>query len=171
MMPETSTNVPAPRMVVPTGCCPPFDPAPWDDRIVSWRNKPFVKLHVRSFLHVPLHMGKAVAEATRRIADAGATPAQPLMLAEDTSAWGIDLFLEVTRPVPDLPMATLSGTFRTRVFEGPFRDARMWCAEMQERVADRGETLLGLWYAYTTCPACAKAYGKNYVVLFAKIAP
>jgi hypothetical protein len=26
-----------------------------------------------------------------------------------------------------------------------------------------------LYFSYTTCPACAKAYGKNYVVLFAQV--
>jgi len=26
-----------------------------------------------------------------------------------------------------------------------------------------------LYFGYTTCPSCAKAYGKNYVVLFAKV--
>ena len=33
----------------------------------------------------------------------------------------------------------------------------------------RGKKLETLYFGYTTCPACAKAYGENYVVLFAKV--
>jgi hypothetical protein len=41
---------------------------------------------------------------------------------------------------------------------------------LQGFVAARGRKLEKLYFSYTTCPACAKAYGKNYVVLFAKVA-
>jgi hypothetical protein len=41
---------------------------------------------------------------------------------------------------------------------------------MRRFVAERGKKLEKLYFAYTTCPACAEAYGKNYVVLFAKVA-
>lgn len=36
-------------------------------------------------------------------------------------------------------------------------------------MAGKGRTLEKLYFGYTTCPKCAKAYGKNYVVLFAKV--
>lgn len=42
---------------------------------------------------------------------------------------------------------------------------------MQGHVAAKGRTLEKLYFGYTTCPKCAKAYGKNYVVLFAKVSP
>jgi uncharacterized protein (UPF0212 family) len=41
--------------------------------------------------------------------------------------------------------------------------------EMQHFVAQRGKQLDHLYMGYTTCPACAKAYGKNYVVMFARV--
>ncbi len=40
---------------------------------------------------------------------------------------------------------------------------------MHAHVKTKGFALKKLYFSYTTCPACAKAYGKNYVVLFAKI--
>jgi hypothetical protein len=40
---------------------------------------------------------------------------------------------------------------------------------MTDRVQAQGRTLEKLYFAYTTCPACAKAYGKNYVIAFAKV--
>lgn len=36
-------------------------------------------------------------------------------------------------------------------------------------LAPKGKTMKKLYFSYTTCPACAKVYGKNYVVLFAKV--
>ena len=68
-------------------------------------------------------------------------------------------------------MASLSGTFLTKVFEGPYSDARRWAKEMTALVAARGRQLEKLYFAYTTCPACAKAYGKNYVIGFAQVKP
>jgi hypothetical protein len=70
-------------------------------------------------------------------------------------------------------MAEISGTFLTKVFEGPFRDAPRWIAKwianMKRYVAAKNRTLERLYFGYTTCPKCAKAYGKNYVVMFAKV--
>lgn len=34
-----------------TGCCPRFDPAPWDEKEISLKDKLFLKDHVRSVLH------------------------------------------------------------------------------------------------------------------------
>ena len=152
-----------------TGCCPPFDPAPWQDKEITWRNKQFVKDHVRCLFHVPLHMGRTIVKDMALIEAAHATTGHPLMLSDEKSPWGSDLYIEVAKLVPGATMAQLSGTFLTRVFEGPFRNAGRWAEEMKREVAARGRTLERLYFGYTTCPACAKAYGKNYVVLFAKV--
>jgi len=66
-------------------------------------------------------------------------------------------------------MAKLSGKFLTKVFEGPYQNAGKWAVEMKDYVASKGKELKKLYFSYTTCPKCAKAYGKNYVVLFAQI--
>ena len=80
-------------------------------------------------------------------------------------AWGSDLYIEVNKPVPGATLAKLSGTFLTKIFEGPFRDAGRSVEAMQRAVAAKGRTLEQLYLGYTTCPKCAKAYGKNYVVV------
>ena len=92
------------------------------------------------------------------------------MLGEELSAWRSDLYIETTKDVPDAEMVHLSGTYLTKVFEGPFRDAPKWEHEMQRFVAGRGKHADKIYLGYTTCPACAKAYGENYVVLFARTA-
>ena len=40
---------------------------------------------------------------------------------------------------------------------------------MTEYVQAKGKTMKKLYFSYTTCPKCAKVYGKNYVVLFGQI--
>jgi hypothetical protein len=157
--------------IAPTGCCPPFDPATWDDREIVWRDKLFVKERIRTLFHVPLDIGKKVKRAKALIDAAHAEPEHPLMLSDDRSAWRSDLYIEVTGPVPGAQMAALSGTFLTQVFDGPFSDAPRWIAATRQHVGRAGRVLKKLYLGYTMCPACAKAYGHNFVVVFAKVEP
>jgi hypothetical protein len=92
-----------------------------------------------------------------------------MMLSDELSPWGADLYIEVKKLVPGANMAEISGTFLTKVFEGPFRDAPRWVEDMKRYVEAKKRTLERLYFGYTTCPKCAKAYGKNYVVMFAKV--
>jgi hypothetical protein len=156
--------------VSPTGCCPPFDPQTWDGREVVWRDKLFVKEHAHAVLHVPIDMGRVITRAKEKIDAAGASPEQPLMLSDD-HLFGTDLYIEVTHAVPGLQNVTLSGTYMTKVFDGPFKDAPKWVETMQWVVSMAGRSLRRMYFGYTTCPACAAAYGHNYVVLFAEVEP
>ncbi|MFA5050909.1 MAG: hydrolase [Patescibacteria group bacterium] len=152
-----------------TGCCEPFNPEPWQDKEIVWKDKIFVKDHITSFLHVPLNMGKKIIKNMELIEKAGAKASYQLMLTDENSLWGADIYIDVSKEVPGAQMATLSGTFLTKVFEGPYQNAGKWAVEMKEYVKKSGKVLKKLYFSYTTCPKCAKAYGKNYVVLFAQI--
>ncbi|MDD4286978.1 MAG: hypothetical protein PHO20_03525 [Candidatus Peribacteraceae bacterium] len=152
-----------------TGCCDPFDPAPWQEKEITWKDKLFVKDHVTSFLHIPLNMGKVVTRNMNLIEAAGAKSPVQLMLSDEKSLWGADIYIDVTKDVPGAEMTTLSGTFLTKVFEGPYKNVGTWMREMKEYVAGKGKTIQKLYCCYTTCPKCAKAYRKNYVVIFAQI--
>jgi len=66
-------------------------------------------------------------------------------------------------------MSTLSGTFLTKVFEGPFQNVGIWAKEMEKYIKSKNQKLIKLYFSYTTCPKCAKEFGKNYVVLFGQI--
>jgi len=151
-----------------TGCCDQFDPAPWQDKEISWKDKLFVKDHVTSFLHIPLNFGQKVCKNMELIGKAGAQGGK-IMLSDEKSLWGADIFIDVDRTVPGAQMATLSGTFLTKVFEGPFKDAGKWAKEMVEVVRQKGRNLRKILFFYTTCPKCAKVYGKNYVVLLGQV--
>lgn len=152
-----------------TGCCEPFNPQPWQDKEIIWKDKIFVKDHITSFLHMPLNMGKKIITNMALIEKANAKAPQQLMLTDEKSLWGADIYIDVSKEVPGAQIATLYGTFLTKVFEGPYQNAGKWAKEMEEYVKAKSKELKKLYFSYTTCPKCAKAYGKNYVVLFAQI--
>jgi hypothetical protein len=91
------------------------------------------------------------------------------MLIDEKSPWGSDIYIDVAKEVPGAKMGTISGTFLTKVFEGPYKDIGKWAQAMDNYVKSKNKTMSKLYFSYTTCPKCAKAYGKNYVVLFAQI--
>ena len=152
-----------------TGCCPRFDPAPWDDKEVTFENKLFVKDRVRSFLHIPLNFGKVMVRNMERIQAAEAMADEMLLLSDENSLWGSDVYIAVAKDVPGAEMAHISGTFLTRAFEGSYKDIGQWVAQMKDTVAAKKKEMQKLYFFYTTCPKCAKVYGKNYVVLLAQV--
>lgn len=150
-------------------CCPKFDPEPWDGQELTWEDKKFVKTRVRSFLHIPLNFGSVMKKTVALIEAADAKSDRMIVLSDENSLWGADVYVEVTKDVPNANMATISGTFLVKVFEGPYSHMRKWIKEMHGYVLEQGKTLLNLYFYYTTCPKCAKKHGKNYVVLMARV--
>ena len=153
-----------------TGCCPQFDPTGWDGEEFEFRDRPFVRTTTVNFMHIPLNMGGMIKKTFEKIQDAEASPTDEyLMLSTDPSPWRGEHYFAVTKDVPNAEMVTLSGNYLTKVFEGPYRDAGKWAKETQEFVSSTGKQLKKLYFFYTTCPKCAKHYGKNYVVAFAEV--
>lgn len=152
-----------------TGCCPRFNPDPWNEKEVIWKDKLFLKDHVRSFFHIPLNFGKVVVKNMEKIKAADALAPQPLMLSDETSLWGTDIYIAVEKEIPNTQMTKISGTFFSKVFEGPFSNIGKWVNQMQGFVKTKGKEAKKLYFFYTTCPKCAKYYGNNYVVILAKI--
>ena len=150
-------------------CCPKFDPAPWQERRVALDGKKFVRDRVRSFLRIPLNFGAVMARNMAAIQAAGAEPSNMIVLSDENSLWGADVYLEVSQDIPGLRMASISGTFLAQAYEGSYRDIPKWIADLKRRIADKGKTLRRLLFFYTTCPKCARKYGRNYVVLFGQI--
>jgi hypothetical protein len=150
-------------------CCPPFDPDGWDGKELAWENKRFVTDRVRSFLHIPLNFGGVMKRNVALIDAANAGTNTRLVLADENSLWGADVYIEVDRDVPGANMAAISGTFLCKVFEGPYSDMRKWMVEMPRFVESKGRRLKRMLFYYTTCPKCAKKTGRNYVVLLAEV--
>ena len=149
-------------------CCPRFQPEPWDGTALTRENRIFVKDRVTSFFHIPLNFGAVLRRNVDAIEKADAKSETMIVLSDENSLWGADVYIEVTKDVPGAKMANISGSFLSKVFEGPYSNMRKWIGEMKAFVQEKGETLDKLYFYYTTCPKCAKKYGKNYVVLLAQ---
>jgi hypothetical protein len=121
-------------------------------------------------MHIPLNMGKVFTRVLGHIDDAGATdPEQYIVLSRDVSAFRGEHLFAVTKDVPGEETIRLSGDYVTKVFEGPYAQTKDWYGELKALAAARGKTDGEVWFFYTTCPKCAKAYGKNYVVGLAEV--
>jgi hypothetical protein len=153
-----------------TGCCPQFDPTGWDRAEFEFHERPFVRSTTMNFMHVPLNFGSMITRTFKKIEEAEAAPTDEyLVLSTDPSPWRGEHYFAVTKDVPNADMTTLSGSYLTKVFEGPYREAGKWAQEMEQFVLSQGKQLRKLYFFYTTCPRCAKHYGKNYVIGFAEV--
>jgi len=151
-------------------CCPRFNPDPWNEKVISWENRRFVRDRVTSIFHIPLNYGAIMERNDRIIRAADACTDTRLILTDENSLWGADVYIEVSKDVPNAKMATISGTFMTKVFEGPYRNMRLWIDDMNTYVVAKGKQIRKMYFYYTTCPKCAKKYGKNYIVILAEVA-
>ena len=152
-----------------TGCCPRFKPEPWDEKEVKLNDRLFIKDHVVSLFHIPLNFGRIMVKNMELIETADAHDPELLLLSDENSLWGSDVYIAVSKGVPGAEMARISGTFLTKVFEGPYKNAGNWAKEMETYVQSKNRAIEKMYFFYTTCPSCAKFYGKNYTVLLAKV--
>lgn len=154
-----------------TGCCAVPNIKAWDEQEVTFREKRFIRMYTRSFFFVPLNMAKVMTRIQQLAEGANAAiPAQEVMiLSRDLSPWKAEQLYAVKKPVKGADNVTLSGKFVTKVFEGQYQDVKKWYDALQEFVTSRGEIASHVYFFYTTCPKCAKHYGKNYVIGLAQL--
>ena len=148
-----------------TGCCPKFNPDGWDDRHLHFESKKFLRATTRSFMHVPLNMDRVFRRVQGKLQATGTyDPDNTIVLSRDLSPWIAEHLFAVDQDIEGEEMVTLSGDFDTKVFEGPYRQAKQWHDEMEADARRQGREPGAIYFFYTSCPKCAKAYGRNYVV-------
>jgi len=105
----------------------------------------------------------------RKIEAEGARSDEAIVLSDENSLWGADVYIAVGKEIPGADNVTLSGVFLSKVFEGPYQHVPKWIRETKSFVVSQGKQIKKLFCYYTTCPKCAKKYGKNYVVILAQV--
>jgi hypothetical protein len=154
----------------PTGCCPKFNPEIYDNKLIEIQGLDMVKAKTKSFLFMPLNMSSVMTKVMKGIRDADAEVKDNyLILSNDVSMWRAEHYFLVSKTVPGMDNVKFSGTFITKVFEGGYSQVPNWLKEMDAFVKTQGYSIENTYSFYTTCPKCAKVYGKNYVVLFAEV--
>lgn len=150
-------------------CCPPFDVSQWDDVMHDWNEKHFIKDNIKTFLFMPINFGSVMRRLDNKVRMAQANIIDNLCLADHTSKWNMDIYLAVDKVVDGCETAFLSGKFYSKVYEGPFKDTGKWCKDYDFLVSKKGLKVIKMYMWYTTCPKCAKKYGKNYTVIISKV--
>jgi hypothetical protein len=158
-----------------TECCPKFDPKPWEEATHEWKDKLFMVDSIKQFLHMPLpgQFGKVITrmwDQSNKLGIATTDMKDFLMLSYDPSPWKSEIYMTVTQEHPELKnLVKISGTFLSKVFDGPFQNVPKYMKETEKYALSQGKIAKKYYFYYTTCPKCAKKYGHNYIVVFAQI--
>lgn len=160
-IPNTYTNINE------TDCCALPNITDWDKKVVTFDNQKFIRMYTKSFLYVPLNMSKIMTALQKTADDAQATmaPTEALILSRDISPWKAEQLYAVSKSVEGADNITLDGTFVTKVYEGPYKNAGKWVKDLHAYAKELQKKVDKTYLFYTTCPKCAKHYGKNYVIV------
>jgi hypothetical protein len=154
-------------------CCPVFDPDLWNDKTYNWVDKPFIRDYLPQIFHMPFPpmMSKVIGRMWKKAKDAGASAEMKdfLLLAYDPSPWKSELYMSVTKEIPEAENVKLTGTFTSKVFDGPYNQIPKYLKELDNYLTTQGKKAKKYYFYYTTCPKCAKKYGHNYIVGFAEV--
>lgn len=157
----------------PDVCCPPFDPSIWQHKKHIWSEKLFLKDSIPELFHIPLPTtyGAAVSRLWKKAADSGAIPdpTEMLLLSHDPSPFKAELLFHVTHVVWGEQHERLSGTFFSKVFDGPYNKIPSFIHEMNGYLSAHRMKSQKYYFYYAYCPKCAQKYGHNYIVAFAQI--
>jgi hypothetical protein len=150
-------------------CCPEFNPEPWDDKVFDWEGKRFIRDKVKTFYYMPLNYGSAMKRINKLFEKEGIELFDQICLSDHTSKWNMDIYIAVDKEIQDADKHNLSGKFYSRVYEGNFKDTGKWTKDFEAKAIEKGYRVKKWYMWYTTCPKCAKKYGKNYVAVIGEV--
>lgn len=150
-------------------CCPPFQPELWENKSFEWNDKIFIKNKVSTILYMPLNFGSVMKKLDKKVSNAQADIPDYLCLSEHTSSWKMNVYLAVNKNIEGAENVTMSGKFYSKVYEGSFKETGTWMKDFDKTLKEKGLESKKTFMWYTTCPKCAKKYGKNYVAVIAQI--
>ena len=150
-------------------CCPKLDPAIWNKKEFEWKDKKFIKDSVFTLFYMPLNFGAVMTRSIKKISDAGGKLIDGLILSEHVSMWKMNVYLAVDKKIPYAENTTISGKFVSKVYEGEYKETGNWMKDFENYIRSRKLSIEKKYTWYTTCPKCAKKYGKNYVVMLGRI--
>lgn len=132
----------------------------------------FLQGTVLQIMHIPLNMGAVITKMSQQIEEAKAMPKKNdfLMLCYDPSSWKSEINMTVSKTIPDGKMVQMSGTFLTRVYDGPYQAVPLWLRDMDSRLAKKNLRAKKYYVHYAYCPKCSQKFGHNYCVVFAHVA-
>lgn len=150
-------------------CCSEFKPELWDEKILEWNKKLFVKTNVCTLFYIPLNFGRKMTKLVKLYEQNKVQFTDEMCITKHLSPWKMDLFLGADKALPGYESLEFTGKYFFKVYEGSFNETGKWTKDFVKILSEKSLKHQDILYWYTTCPKCAKKYGKNYVVLIAKI--
>jgi len=77
--------------------------------------------------------------------------------------------MAITKEIPDADIVKLSGTYMSRVFDGPYSQIPKYLKEMNGYLASHKMKAKKHYFYYAYCPQCSKKYGHNYIAVVAEV--
>jgi hypothetical protein len=165
LTPETYTDINE------TGCCAVPNIDNWQEKIIDFENKRFIREYTKSVFFVPTNMDKVMASLNHTAIAAGALmpPNEAMILSRDLSPFKAEQLYAVSKEVEGADNVLLSGSFASKVYEGDYKNAKSWHDDLKKYVEKLGKKSSETYLFYTTCPKCAEHYGKNYTIGLARL--
>ncbi len=154
-------------------CCPKFNTRKWDKKTFIWKNKKFIKESIPTLFHIPFPpmIGKKIvkmmslAEKAKKISS---KKDEVLILFRDPGAFKSEIYFSVTGKVPEANNTNISGTFISKTYSGGFNAVPKFVKDMNNYLGKRVASK-DYYIHYAYCPKCAKKFGDNWMILFAKV--
>lgn len=155
-------------------CCPIFHPGKWDNKTFYWSQKQFLVASIPTLFHIPFPpmIGKKITKMMKKAEDANKileNKEDVLLLFTDPHPFKSEMYLSVTGEVPDAKNTIITGTFKSKVFEGDYNDIPKFIKQMDAFLRVQKLKAKKYYVHYAYCPKCAEEAGHNYIVLFAEI--
>jgi hypothetical protein len=154
-------------------CCTEFEPALWQNKKFVWTNKLFLKDSIPELFHIPLPgaYGRAITRMWEKATKAGAAPERKdfFLMAHDPSPFKGELYMAITKEIAGEDNVKLSGTYMSKVFDGPYHHVPKFMAWMDGHLASIKMKARKYYFSFAYCPKCSKKYGHNYIVAIAEV--
>ena len=155
-------------------CCPLFKPEKWDKKSFTWTDMKFIKETIPEFFHIPSPnaIDKKITKMWSSIEKTDAmleNKDDTLILFHDPTPFRGEIFIAVSKEVPNENNVVLSGNFVSRVYDGGYNDISRFIKDMNSYLAESQKKAKDFYIHYAYCPKCAEKYGHNYMIIFAEV--
>jgi hypothetical protein len=156
-------------------CCPKFYPQKWDEKSHDWKRKLFIKTSIPTLFHIPFPpmIGKKIKKMMAGVEASGIeqeTMDKVLLLFMDPTPFRSEIYLSVTGEIPNAKNVEISGSFMSKVFDGPYNAIPGYIKQMEVYLDEKGIKSKKKYFVhYAYCPKCAKEAGHNYMILFSEV--
>lgn len=155
-------------------CCPKLNIKKWDGKTHTWKNKLFLKESIPTLFHTPFPpmIGRKITKMWKEAEKQNANITKKdevLILFSDPSPFKSNIYLSVIKKVDGANNTSLSGSFISKVYDGPYNNIPKFIKQINRYLGKIGKSAKDYYVHYAYCPKCAAKFKKNHIILFAQV--